>query len=63
MSVGDKSITSMIAMLETLWVIRKECFYKHSCDECMFQDTICGVETTPVDWDLELLKERIKERW
>lgn len=62
MSVDNKSVTSMITILENLRTVRKVCFSTHSCDECMFQDTVCGVGT-PVDWDLILLKERIRERW
>ena len=62
MSIDNKSIISMITILENLRTIRSECFRIHNCEECMFQDTICGKETLN-DWELELLKERIKERW
>lgn len=62
MGVDNKDTIAMLTILENLCTIRYKCHRVKNCDECMFQDTLCGKET-PDDWNLELLKERIKERW
>lgn len=56
------NIDEMVKMWETLSLIRKHCLKWRDCDECIFQDTVCG-NVRPTGWELEILKERIKERW
>ena len=55
-------MNEMVKMWEALSLIKKHCLKWRDCDERIFQDTVCG-NVRPTGWELEILKERIKERW
>lgn len=50
--INDKDVR----LVETLEVISQHCI---ACDTCIFRSGVCG-KSIPHDWDLDLLRERIK---